>query len=243
MLFLTTVSLEINSLRKGRCDMLRRPINGLALGGRGCLSVPFRCLHENASVTPQGMITNGQSLNHSWAATHAMRIVTALTLLLTAWFSPVAHGTASEVLLASEYDPAEAVFRLFLDYPPLPKQGWRTNLIYCLSFGRSNSPLPVDFITRFAATPLRVITDTNALVFSPGGAMAERASARPAVVLALRVLEIKGDRAEASIRWIDSSRTVSQVYHFVKEERGWKYQNGFSTLLPRDGQHDFRTRL
>ena len=51
----------MNSLRKGRYDILRQPINELALGRRGCLSVHIRCLHEKAFVKPQGMITNGQS--------------------------------------------------------------------------------------------------------------------------------------------------------------------------------------
>ena len=43
---------------------------------------------------------------------------------------------------------------------------------------------------------------------------------------------IKEDSADASIRWIDSSRTVAQVYRYVREEERWKYQSGFSTSSP-----------
>lgn len=43
-------------------------MNELALGRLGCLSVHLRCLLEKASVKPQGMLTNGQSLNHSYAS-------------------------------------------------------------------------------------------------------------------------------------------------------------------------------
>ncbi len=161
-----------------------------------------------------------------------MRAIGTLALLLAAFCSSAGRAATNEVLLASEYDAAEAAYRLFLHYPPPPKQGWRTNLVYCLSYGRANSPLPTDFMARFATTPLRVITDTNALVFSPGGGILERASSRAAVVLALRALDIKGDRADASIRWIDSSSTVAQVYRFVREEERWKYQSGFSMSAP-----------
>jgi len=82
---------------------------------------------------------------------------------------PVQAAT-NEILRASEYGPAEAVYGQFLHTPTSPKQGWRTNLVYCLSYGRSNSPLTADFMARFAATPLRVITDTDALLFAVGGA-------------------------------------------------------------------------
>jgi hypothetical protein len=143
-----------------------------------------------------------------------------------------ARGATNSVLTASEYAPAEVVFRLFLPTPPPPKQGWRTNLVYCLTYGRSHSPLPTEFMARFSAIPLRVITDTNALLFSTGGAITERASGRQAVVLALRSLDITGDHADASIRWIDSTRTVAQVVHFVKKDGDWKYEDMFSTIAP-----------
>ncbi len=153
----------------------------------------------------------------------------AIFFLVTLRPALPASAATNEVLLASEYEPAEAVYRLFLHTPPPPKQGWRTNLVYCLSYGRSNSPLPADFMTRFAATPLRVITGTNALLFAAGGAISDRASGRAAVVLALRGLSVKGDRADASILWVESARTVAQVFRFKKEGGRWKYQGGHST--------------
>ena len=158
-----------------------------------------------------------------------MRAILTTFLLATLGTLLTASAATNEVLLASDYEPAEAAYRLFLQTPPPSKQGWRTNLVYCLAYGRSNSPLPADFMARFAATPLRVITDTNALLFAAGGAISDRVSGRPAVVLALRSLSLKEGHADASIRWIDSSRTVAQVFHFVKESGGWKYQGGFST--------------
>jgi hypothetical protein len=162
-----------------------------------------------------------------------MRTIYTTLFLVTVCSLFAARGATNDVLAASEYAPAEAVFQLFLPMPPLPpKQGWRTNLVYCLTYGRSNSSLPADFMARFSAIPYRVITGTNALIFGASGAIIERASGRQAVVLALRGLDIKADRADASIRWIDSARTVAQVVHFVKKDGDWKYVDMFSTSAP-----------
>ena len=144
-----------------------------------------------------------------------------------------ARGATNDILTASEFAPAEATFRLFLPAPPLPpKEGWRTNLVYCFTYGCSHSALSADFMAGFSAVPYRVITDTNALIFSASGTISERASGRRAVVLTLRSLDIKGDHADASIRWIDSDRTVAQIIHFVKKNGEWKYEDMFSTSAP-----------
>jgi hypothetical protein len=154
---------------------------------------------------------------------NTMRTILAIVLVI---LGISAHASTNEVLLASNYDPAEAVFRDFLHTSP--KQGWRTNLVYCLSYGTTCSPLPSDFMARFAGIPLRVITDTNALVFRSGGSIAERESGRQAVILSLRALVVNADQADASIRWIDSSRTIFHVLHFAQKNGRWNYVSGTS---------------
>jgi hypothetical protein len=161
----------------------------------------------------------------------AMRTILAILFLATLCRAVPADAATNEVLVASEYEPAEVVYKQFLWPPALPRDGWRTNVVFCLVYGRSNSPLPADFMARFADIPLRVITDTNALLFAAGGSISERASGRPAVVLALRALSIKGDSAGASIRWIDSARTIAHVYRLVNEGGRWTYQSASSTSL------------
>jgi len=83
-------------------------------------------------------------------------------------------------------------------------------------------------MARFAGIPLRVITDTNALVFRSGGSIAERESGRQAVILSLRALVVNADQADASIRWIDSSRTIFHVLHFAQKNGRWNYVSGTS---------------
>src|SRR4051794_28902936 len=103
-----------------------------------------------------------------------MRPFYAVLVLLACCAAYLADAATNAVLPASEYDPAAAAFWLFVQ-PPSPKQErWRTNLVYCLSYGRSNSPLPADFMARFVTSPLKVITDTNALQFAANGAISER---------------------------------------------------------------------
>jgi hypothetical protein len=153
-----------------------------------------------------------------------MRTTLATFLLIAGILPLAARAATNEVLLTSQYDPAEAAFRQFLHISP--KQGWRTNLVYCLSYGTSRSPLPSDFMTRFAKCQLRVITDTNALLFSSSGKIVDRTSGREAVILSLRALAVKGDRADASIRWIDSSRTIANVFHFAKQDDRWTFVDG-----------------
>jgi len=160
-----------------------------------------------------------------------MRTTLAIVLLIAGILPFAARAATNEVLLTSQYDPAEATFRQFLHTSP--KQGWRTNLVYCLSYGTSSSPLPSDFMTRFEGSPLRVITDTNALLFSSSGKIVDRTSGREAVILSLRALAVKGDRADASIRWIDSSRAIANIFHFTMKDGSWAFVAGTEQSVDR----------
>ena len=66
MISFLTVSLEMNSLRKGRYYIIRRPINELAFGGPGCLWAHTRWLHGETSVKPTRILRNGQSFKQSF---------------------------------------------------------------------------------------------------------------------------------------------------------------------------------
>jgi len=98
-----------------------------------------------------------------------------------------------------------------------------TNLVYCLCYGLSNSPLPSDFMGGFTNPTPRVITGTNTLVFKNDGGISERETGRPVVVLALRGLVITGDRADTSIRYINGGMVIAQMYRLIKKDGQWTY--------------------
>jgi hypothetical protein len=107
-----------------------------------------------------------------------------------------------------------------------------TNLVYCLCYGMSNSPLPSDFMGGFTNPTPRVITGTNTLVFKNDGSILERETGRPVVVLALRALVITGDRADSSIRYINGGMVIAQMYRLIKKDGQWNYDGAFSTQTP-----------
>ena len=145
-------------------------------------------------------------------------------------------NTTNEVLSNSEYELAQEIYRLFARDRVIsrPHSGSsrvvpETNLVYCLCYGMANAPLPPDFMGVFTNPTPRVITGTNALLFSNSGTILERDSGRPVVILALRGLVIHGDSADLSIRYIDSSRAIAQIFFYKKQDGRWIYSGGSST--------------
>jgi hypothetical protein len=150
------------------------------------------------------------------------------------------HSTSTnEILSHTDYNLAQAVYKPFVHdrivsrphshtFTKVPE----TNLVYCLCYGTSHSPLPLDFMGAFTNPTPRVITGTNGLLFKTDGSIVERATGRPVVVLALRGLVVNGDRADASIRYIDSSRSIAQMSRFIKRDDHWRNDGGFSTSAP-----------
>jgi len=146
------------------------------------------------------------------------------------------HSTVSNGMPSiGEYDPLRAAYMLFVRDRIIsnPHTGFatvvpETNLVYCLCYGISNSPLPSDFMGGFTNPTPRVITGTNTLVFRNDGTILEGETGRPAVVLALRGWVISGDGADVSIRYIDSKVTVAQKYRFIRKDGQWTYDRGFS---------------
>ncbi len=123
------------------------------------------------------------------------------------------------MLTASEYAPAEVVYRTFL-----PGQQWpesRTNFIYCLSFGGLDAPVPSDFMTRFSSPVPAVITGTNGLVFRPGATL-EPKSGREVVRLTLYSLSIRGDRADARVFYVGGSEVVTETLRLARQDGRWK---------------------
>lgn len=145
-------------------------------------------------------------------------------------------NTTNDVPSRSEYELAQEIYKLFARDRTIsrPHSGSfkvvpETNLVYCLCYGMSNAPLPSDFMDVFTNPTPRVITGTNALLFSNSGTILERDSGRPVVILALRGLVIHGDSADLSIRYIDSSRAIAQTFHYEKKDGRWTYSGGSST--------------
>jgi hypothetical protein len=145
----------------------------------------------------------------------------------------------NDVPSVSEYELAQAVYRPFIHDRIIaqPHSGSfkivpETNLVYCLCYGMSNSPLPSDFMSGFTNLTPRVITGTNTLIFRNDGAILERETGRPVVILALRGLVVKGDSADASIRYIDAERSIAQIFHYKKRDGQWTGGGGFSTGAP-----------
>jgi hypothetical protein len=124
-----------------------------------------------------------------------------------------------QVLTASEYAPAEVVYRTFLPGEQWPES--RTNFIYCLSFGDIDAPVPPDFMTRFSSPVPTVITGTNGLVRRPG-LVSEPKSGREVVKLTLYSLEIQGDRADARVFYVGGSEVVTETLQLEQQDGRWK---------------------
>jgi hypothetical protein len=135
-----------------------------------------------------------------------------------------------------EFDVMQAVYKLFVrDRTIVDRHSGvstvvpETNLVYCLCYGISNSPLPSDFVKRFTNPTPHVITGTNTLIFKDDGEILERETGQPVVVLALRGLVITGDHADSSIRYINGGMTIAQMFRFARTGGEWTYDSGFST--------------
>ena len=125
----------------------------------------------------------------------------------------------NQVLTASEYAPAEVVYRTFLPGKQWPES--RTNFIYCLSFGGLDVPVPSDFMTRFSRPIPTVITGTNGLVFRHGVTLDQK-SGREVVRLTLYSLSIQGDRADARVFYIGGSEVVTETLRLDQQDGRWK---------------------
>lgn len=123
------------------------------------------------------------------------------------------HSTTNQVLDPANYEVAEACFREFF---------WRTNQVLCLTYGTAYSPLPVDFMKRFSGNAPRVITSTAELSISPDRSITHRSSGREAFVVSMRTLRVRGDGAEASVRFTDSASDRTQTHYLKKDSAGWK---------------------
>ena len=64
------MSLEINSLRKGRYDILRRSMNELASKAPPPLFLLQSEFRVHTTKPSMKLLINPQSLNHSWANRH-----------------------------------------------------------------------------------------------------------------------------------------------------------------------------
>lgn len=124
-----------------------------------------------------------------------------------------------QVLTASKYAPAEVVYRTFLPGGQWPES--RTNLIYCLSFGDIDAPVPSDFMTRFSDPIPTVITCTNGLMRRPGLVL-EPKSGREVVKLTLYSLAIHGDRADARVFYVGASEVVTETLRLNQHDGQWK---------------------
>ena len=133
--------------------------------------------------------------------------------------SSASSPETNQVLTASEYAPAEAVYRTFLPGKHWPES--KTNFIYCLSFGGLDVPAPSDFMARFSDPMPTVITGTNGLVFRPGVAL-EPKSGRDVVKLTLYSLSIRDARADARVFYVGGSEVVTETLRLAEQNGQWK---------------------
>ena len=96
--------------------------------------------------------------------------------------SKLQHSNTTDdlVISPSEYQLAQEIFKLFARdrIKSKPHSGSfmvvpETNLVYCLSYERSNAPLPTEFMRAFTNPTPRVITETNELLFSKSGTISD----------------------------------------------------------------------
>jgi len=133
--------------------------------------------------------------------------------------SSAADPETNQVMTASEYAPAEVVYRTFLPGGQWPEA--KTNFIYCLSFGGLDAPVPSDFMTRFAGPMPTVITGTNGLVFRPGVVL-EPKSGRDVVRLTLYRLSVHGTQADARVFYVGGSVYATETLRLLQQDGRWK---------------------
>jgi hypothetical protein len=133
--------------------------------------------------------------------------------------SGAAAPETNQVLTASEYAPAEAVYRTFLPGKQWPES--RTNFVYCLSFGGLDVPPPPDFMARFSDPIPVVITVTNGLAFGPGVRL-EPKSGREVVKLTLHRLTVQGTQADARVFYVGGSEAVTETLHLIDQDGRWQ---------------------
>ena len=182
----------------------------------------FGVFTQSRAAANGGIASGFQSLRFSAAVAelrplHAMRTL-ATFIVLTIGFTSQAAPATNAVLVDSQYPAAEAVYRSFF-----PEPYWResrTNLVYCLSFGSSDSALVSDFMARFQAPSPRVITGTNGFVVGPGSRV-ERGTGREVVILALRSLSIRGEHAEARVLYCAPSTVITETLLLTRKDGQW----------------------
>jgi hypothetical protein len=134
--------------------------------------------------------------------------------------SAAAPPETNQVLTASEYPPAEVIYRTFLPGKQWPES--RSNFIYCLSFGGLDMSVPSDFMTRFSHPIPTVITGTNGLAYRHPGVLVQQKSGREVVKLTLYRLSILDNQADAQVFYVGGSEVVTETLLLTQQDGQWK---------------------
>ena len=129
--------------------------------------------------------------------------------------TPAGPNAPQPGLAPSAFAPAEAAFRDFIGIDG-------TGLIFHLSYGTNEAPLPAEFMRRFQGQGQAVRTGLEGLTVVRDKLLLDNATHKQALGLSLRQIRVAGKRAEAHLLFTSSFGRVSWRVDLGKEHGKWK---------------------
>jgi hypothetical protein len=158
-----------------------------------------------------------------------MRMVFTFLLFcgLTLHAAPSTNTVATAIKLA-QFAAAEVIYRSY--FPSDHSAESRSNIVYCLWFGKSDTPLPPEFMQRFTTSPPHVTTGTNSLIFTNRW-WVQRDTRREVVFLALKSLKIHARRAEAKLTYRAHGTMIMETIELSTKDGKWTVDEKITGLI------------